>query len=244
MAVPRDLQASIVRLARQSRFVFTGTVERAEASSLSALSAGPSTAVVRLERVHRSAPALRNQAGEEVTVIWHAGRAPERESERLVFFTDPVLFGESVAVREVGHVSVPDDHDALHTLFEGLRDDIEAERMRNHAEQADVVVFGVVTGTHSTSEAESPWSEHDPRWWVAHVETRELLRGDVDKDDVRIRFPNSRDVRWYRVPKLTEGLEAVFLLHRDGLDVGGATLAVLHPDDVIEERDRFRQAER
>lgn len=243
MAVPRDVRASVVRLARQSRFAFTGTVERTGASSLSALTAGPSTAVVRVERVHRSAPALRNQAGESVTVIWHEGRAPEGEAERLVFFTDPVLFGETVAVKEVGHVPLPDDRDALDVLLESVGDEMEAEEMRDHAEQADVVIFGVVTGTHATSEAETPWSEHDPRWWVARVEVRELLRGDVDKEDLLIRFPSSRDVRWYRVPKLTEGLEAVFLLHRDGLEVGDATLAVLHPDDVIEERERFRRAE-
>jgi L-rhamnose mutarotase len=208
---------------------------------VSVLVAGEATSVVRVEHVHRSAPALRHQAGEEVTVIWQAGRAPEDENGRLVFFTDPVLFGETVAVREVGHVPEPDDREALHALLEGVGDEIEMATIRSHADEADVIVFGVVTSTHASSDiSEIPSSEHDPRWWVAHLEVGEALKGDPGDDDLRVRFPSSRDVRWYRVPKLYEGLEAVFLLHRDGLEIDGVTLAIVHPGDVIEEHEQFR----
>ncbi len=215
-----------------------------EASSLSALTADSSTSVVRVERVHRSTSALRQQLGQEVTV--RSGVLVDHLGSRLsTSFFSRTRFSlvKTVAVREHGFLEEPADRETLDALFVALGEEIEIAEMLRHGVDADVIVFGLVTRTHATPEASGvPASEHDPLWWIAELDVREVLKGDVDDDELRVRFPSSRDVRWYRVPKPVKGDEAVFLLHRDGLEVGGASLALLHPEDVIEEHERFREA--
>lgn len=234
MALSRTLSNTASRLGREARFIFTGEVEREAASSLSAVSAGPSTAVVRVERVHRGAPALHVQLGQPVTVIFPEGSAPGGSGSHWVFFTDPVLFGETLGVREIGHVDIPDDFEALHELVTGMSDQESEREFSEHLAAAEVVVTGEVTRLRRVAEdGEILWSEHDPDWGIATIRVGEVLKGDVDEREIAVRYPRSRDVRWYRVPKPREGVEALFILHRDGHAIGDAVLAILHADDVI-----------
>jgi hypothetical protein len=246
MALPRTLSNTVTRLSREARFVFTGVVESEGASSLSAVAGGPSTAVVRVERVHRGFPALHDQVGQPVTVIFSEDAAWREGEPRRVFFTDPLLYGETVGVKEIGHVEAPDDLDALHELVTRMSEQRSEQEISEHLASADVVVTGEVARLHQTSEnADVLWSEHDPDWWVATVRVGQVLKGDIDDAEIRVRYPHSRDVRWYRVPKPREGEEALFILHRDGYAIGDAALAILHPGDVIpaveEERERIRR---
>jgi len=96
MALSRTLSSTASRLGREARFVFTGEVETEAASSLSAVSAGPSTAVVWVERVHRGTPVLYAQLRQPVTVIFPEGSAPGGSGSHSVFFTNPVLYGETL----------------------------------------------------------------------------------------------------------------------------------------------------
>jgi hypothetical protein len=244
MALSRTLSSTASRLGREARFIFTGQVEAEAASSLSAVSAGPSTAVVRVERVHRGTPVLRAQLGQPVTVIFPEGSAPGG-SGSWVFFTDPVLYGETVGVREIGHVDVPDDLDALHELVTRMSDQRSEQEFSEHLAAAEVVVTGQVAGLRRvTEEGEILWSEHDPDWGVATVRVGQVLKGDVGEREIAVRYPRSRDVRWYRVPKPRDGEEALFILHRDGYSIGDAVLVILHPGDVItevEEQERVRR---
>jgi hypothetical protein len=96
MALSRTLSSTASRLGREARFVFTGEVETEAASSLSAVSAGPATAVVRVERVHRGTPVVYAQLRQPVTVIFPEGSAPGGSGSHSVFFTNPVLYGETL----------------------------------------------------------------------------------------------------------------------------------------------------
>jgi hypothetical protein len=233
MALPKSVGTSATRWTRESRFVFTGAVERDASSSLSFVPPGPATAVVRVERIHYATEALQKQAGQLVTLLFGEGSVPEGEHRRLVFFTNPVLYGETVGVREIGHMDAPDDLDAVHELVVRVKREGRMEETRRHLASADAVVHGQVTSVYSASDKSVvPSSEHDPIWWVAKIRITRSLKGDL-KDESAARYPNSRDIAWYRVPKLIEGQEGVFILHRDGLDLGGARLAILHPEDVL-----------
>jgi hypothetical protein len=230
MAHPRGHDPGIARLVRESRFIFTGTVEQEAFSSLSFFPASPTTFVVRVERVHHSARALHNQPGQQVTVVSLEGPAPTRD-QRRVFFTNPFLYGETLAVREVANnMQVPEDLDAWQVLLARATEESKVEEFRMHIESAVAVAQGRVTNTRSAHEV--PVSEHDPLWWVAEVRVTRVLKGELD-GEIHVRFPSSRDIKWFGVPKLKEGDEGVFILHRDGLEVAGATLAIIHPEDFL-----------
>jgi hypothetical protein len=229
MADTKRPDAAIERLVRESRFVFTGTIEREASSSLSFVPSGPETSVVRVERVHQATPALHNQAGQRVTVVAAQGStaAPDK---RRVFFTNPFLYGETIAVREVGNMEAPEDLDALNALIAGVAEEDRVQEHREHRASAHAVVHGRVMGVQSAHDI--PVSEHDPLWMVAAVRVTRSVKGDLE-GEIHVRFPGSRDIMWYGVPKLKEGDEGTFILHRDGLAVGKATLAIIHPDDFL-----------
>lgn len=230
MAHSREQDPAVAKLVRESRFVFTGVVEQEISSSLSFVTASPTTFVVRVERVHHATPALHNQPGQQVTVVSVAGSMPTRD-QRRIFFTNPFLYGETLAVREVGNnIEVPEDLDALHALVVRVTEEAKMEELRRHLESAHAVAQGRATSVRRVHEV--PVSEHDPLWWVAGIRVTRGLKGDVE-GEIHVRFPSSRDIKWYGVPKLKEGDEGVFILHRDGLEVGGATLAIIHPEDFL-----------
>jgi hypothetical protein len=59
-----------------------------------------------------------------------------------------------------------------------------------------------------------------------------FVQGDLE-GEIAARYPSSQDARWYLTPKPEEDQEAIFVLHRDGLLLGDADLAILHESDVI-----------
>jgi hypothetical protein len=230
MVLSRDFIASVRQHASTGRFVFTGVVERTGASSLAILPAGPGSAVVRVERIHRGAQALQDQAGQPVTVLFDESSEPA-DGDRWVFFTDPILFGETVGVREVARLQAPEDLDDLHELVVRVWEEVSLDELRQHLASADAVIQGRVVSAHRASGApEPPTSEHDPLWWIARIHVRRALKGR-HRGDIAVRFPSSRDIAWYRVPKLRRGQEGIFVLHRDGVELDDAVLAILHPED-------------
>jgi len=66
-----------------------------------------------------------------------------------------------------------------------------------------------------------------------------VLKGEPDSQTVKIRFPASTDIRWYKAPKLTPGQEGVFILHTgESADaahgvVAGAATAVPSAEDTV-----------
>jgi hypothetical protein len=105
--------------------------------------------------------------------------------------------------------------------------------LERQVEKADLVVTGRVTAVRVADEIPPAFSrtrgfkaapnapgqparisEHDPLWCEATVDVAgDEKKGSAAKQIV-VRFPSSRDVRWYKVPKFTPGQEGVFLLHK------------------------------
>lgn len=235
MALPRGFAASAGRLARESRFVFSGSVDGSKRSSLSILAGGPGTIVTRVDDIHLAGADLRNQRDRLVTIVV-ADDAPDA-GERFVFFTNPIMFGETMAVREVGRIKQPDDVEALARLMEKTETEMADEELRDHVASTEAIVEGRVRSTRdlSTVSAETK-GEHDADWWAATIRVARKLKGDVGAE-VDVRFPTSRDRRWFEVPRLRQGDQGVFLLHRDGEEHEGVHLALLHPDDFIPSDD-------
>ena len=234
MALPRGLRAMVTRLGQESSFIFDGTIEREEASSVSIIPAGPGTATVRVGHVHLAQGDLDDQAGQQVTVVFPAGNGngSAAPGSRRLFFTDPFVYGETVGVRALDTVDLPSDEEALRALITEIEVKADEDRLREHLATAEMVVDGVVVDRYPVDDP-SPLSEHRPDWHVAVVETELVLKGEELEADIRVRYPGSTDVRWYLTPKPEVGEHAIFVLHRDGLEIGDTGLAILHEDDVI-----------
>jgi hypothetical protein len=231
MAKAREPRAPVAAAKRDARFVFTGTIEQAGSSSLFFIPPGGPTAVVRVEHIHYAAPALRDQAGQRVTVVFAEGS--EAASGKRVFYTNPILYGETIAVKEVRRSEAAEDTAKLHEKIVRMNNEAETEHLVSLLASAELVVHGEVVSTHQAAERDvARVSEHDPDWHVAMIRVVRTLKGE-HKDEVAARFPKSRDIAWYRVPKPRDGQQGVFLLHRDGLEVGGVPLAILYPESLL-----------
>jgi hypothetical protein len=242
----------------QSGLIFSGTVLRENDATTTAVPADAGTAVVRVDRVLKAPPALAGLAGQEITLLPAAGRSVSA-GQRSVFFTRGWIYGDSLAVTEVGRVEQAADQadetsaaemDEVSGLIadadRGTDDDRITERLR----RADLVVTGTVRETHPLGrEQPGPTSEHDPDWWEATVEVSSADKGQPPQDQLlTVIYPNSTDEFWIDSPKLAPGMEATFLLQRDQTEKGFpvhrvAGLTALHPLDVhpVAARSRVRE---
>jgi hypothetical protein len=178
MAIAID-SSTVSDWAAQSGLVFSGTVQRENDATMAAVPADAGTAVVRVDRVLKAPPILTGLDGQELTLLPAPGSSVTA-GQRSVFFTRAWLYGESLAVIEVGHVEHTDDQDVgrrdaemddvSNLIGEGDRraaDDQVTERLR----RAEMVVTGRVLQTHPLRpEQPGPVSEHDPEWWEAILE--------------------------------------------------------------------------
>jgi hypothetical protein len=256
MAIAID-SSTVGGWAAQSGLVFSGTVQRENAATMAVVPADAGTAVVRVDRVLKAPPVLTGLVGHQITLL-PAPNSPITAGQRSVFFTRAWLYGDSLAVIEVGRLEQADDRDVSRLDAEmnevsGLigeadrraADDQLTERLR----RAETIVSGRVRETHPLQrEQPGPVSEHDPEWWEATLEVSSTEKGEPPAGQLlTVLFPNSTDEFWIDSAKLTPGMEAIFVLQRDQAEKGFPVLRVagltaLDPLDVhpVEALPRIR----
>lgn len=232
--------------AAQSGLVFSGTVQRENDATMTVVPPDAGTAVVRVDRVLKAPPVLTGLVGTELTLLPAAGSSVT-VGQRSVFFTRAWLYGDSLAVVEVGRIEHTDDQvtgrlDAEMDEVSGLIDEADRgaadEQVTERLRRADVVVTGRVRETHPLQrEQPGPASEHDPEWWEATLEVSSTDKGQPPGEQLTVLFPSSTDEFWMDSPKLAPGMEAVFVLQQNqtekGFPVHRVTgLTALHPLDV------------
>jgi hypothetical protein len=228
---------------RQSQFVFEATARSPGHSTVTDIPVDDHTVVFKIDKVLHSPAALARSAGMDVTVQLAPGSAVPAVGEQVTLFTRPVAYSDGLAVAEVGRAA-PEATGALATMTTGpapghrrphptleLAHQLEQQRLRAHAADADAIVIGRVV---SLEKVTGPaLREHDPDWWVATVAVDHTEKGPAG-DTVRFVFPNSHDVHWARVPKPAPGATGLWLLHTaTGSVAGVAPYALLDPDDVL-----------
>ncbi|MFF7372938.1 hypothetical protein [Streptomyces tricolor] len=236
--MPEDLS----ELVRKTPLSFLGSVVRLGDSRVASVPADDRTAVVRVSEVLHAPDALKRLAGSEVTVQLSADLDRPAVGDAAAFFTDGAVYGEGLAVKEVGRLPAdsvqPHVSRAARTAdampFTAVERDIQDADMVAHADEADAVVVGVVVGlrqadTGSTGERVS---EHAPDWWLADLDVGHVEQGDVAPGVLTVLYPNSRDFRWYDAPKPHPSQQGMWLLHTtEGELADRAPFQILHPDD-------------
>ena len=236
LAIEQELQSTSINvpeLTRQSSFIFTGTVQELNATTVSALPASEKTVVVRVDEVLRNAGVVTDIQGKNITVqLINPGTL--KVGERAVFFTNVAIYGASLAVREVRHMNSALTESRFQ-ISDALQQ-LSNEDLNARLSQADLVVMARVTSVKPSAERarqprERP-SEHDPDWWQATVQVESVEKGQSTARQVTVYFPHSDDIRWFASPKFKVGQDGFFLLRRtrdEKLKVDGFT--ALHPLD-------------
>jgi len=154
---------------RESDLIFNGTIEELGGSTVAALEAGPNMAVVRVDDLIRSTPVLAQLEGQRMTVeLRDPGSVAA--GEQYTFYATALLFGESVAVRELAHHPV-EPVEALTGRVDEALAGVEDAALRERAQDAELVVSGRVSHVRpspaaaAAEEPTGPVSEHDPQWW-------------------------------------------------------------------------------
>ncbi|HEX3531700.1 MAG TPA: hypothetical protein VH988_31965 [Thermoanaerobaculia bacterium] len=227
---------------RSSRFIFTGTFETLGASNLSLLPASEQTALVRVREVIDQPPAFGPIRGALVTVQL---ASPAVAGGQAIFFTNGMLYGEHLAVSEVGRDPIQPGVAEAPAVGQ-LRKDVAVVRRREADEalatrlaSAVAVVsgrIGSMRAARAAERGEEPGGEHSASWVYANLTVDATLKG---KPAAGVYFAADADPFWALAPKLAPGQEGIFLLQRpvDG-DVPAGAYVVVNPLDVLT-KDQF-----
>ncbi|MFJ9824013.1 hypothetical protein ACIRSU_06505 [Streptomyces sp. NPDC101160] len=230
-------------LVRKAPLSFVGTVTRLGDARVTDVPVDDRTAVVQVSAVLHAPDAFKNLAGSEVTVQLSQDLAPPAVGDAAAFFTSGTVYGQGLAVQEVGRLAPdvvqPAISRAARTAdampFSTLERDIEDEDMVAHADAADAVVTGVVVGLERAAggpEGGRDFSEHAPNWWLAQIDVAHVEQGQVAPGRITVLYPNSRDSHWYRAPKPQPSQQGMWFLHAtEGSLAQWAPFQLLHPDD-------------
>lgn len=201
-------KAEISRLVEEAGFIFRGKVTK-QTRDIEGATA-QQTVTAHVEGILLSTGVLRGLVGRDVTVVTEHAAAME-DGGSFLFFTNCVVLSDHIVVREVGHIRA--SRDADHEVAEVLKE--AAERpLRDRIAIAKLIVEGHVTTSSPADPKAIQKSEHDPNWWIAHVAVESVIKGGGKAvKHVEVLFANSKDIAWYKSPKLHEGSRGIFLLH-------------------------------
>jgi hypothetical protein len=213
-------------LMRNSQFGFVATVEHVGAGASADVPIDEQTAVMRVDLVLHAPDMFVGLEGQRITVQLAGDLDAPAPGDQVATFGDGLAFGETLAVTEVGrlpldevlpHADLAPDA-APGPPMASLQSEIADEKLRDHASGAgDAVVIGVVTSLQQAGPA--TYAEHDPLWWIATIDVRQVVRGDVAEGPLQVLYPNSLDTRWRAVPKPKASQDGLWILHPapDGL---------------------------
>jgi hypothetical protein len=240
---PVNGQTSRHEWLKRCGIVFIGRVVKVGDVSFAGVPRSARTVVVRVDEVLEKPPAVSLVKGDTVTV---EVKEPSqfRDGARVTFYANGWIFGNGLAVHEVGHeaspeispVSEPGASSPRREEFAQVRKELSDAELRSRVQKADMVVVGRVTAIRPQAlrpvgaQSNLVLSEHDPDWQEAVVQVESGIKGARDGQEIVIRFPGSLDVAWYRAPKFKLGQEGTFVLQRDTLS--GSPKAMLGGAEV------------
>ncbi|HZT42331.1 MAG TPA: hypothetical protein VFA07_09075 [Chthonomonadaceae bacterium] len=210
-------------LAQQARFVFRGTVQKLRAATMEEVPTTDRTAVVHVDEIIH-APKLLSSYGDKDITVFLSDSSNVKEGDSWVFFTNPSVFGKSIAVESIGQHPVGPEMEALRATQTDPVKNLANRDMRNHLAESDLVILGQVVSVSLPQDQMSADQagantflqprEHDPHWREAVIRIISVPQGRYAQKTIVVRFPGSNDILWAHIPKLQPGQEGYFILHR------------------------------
>lgn len=239
--------AAVLELLANSQWVIEGTVMKVGAATLPEVPASANTFVVRVDAILHGPSQFADHKGRRITLYSDNPKGLEVKGS-AVFFTRSWLYGQSLAVIEVGRVPKGDRKkmvDDINAAAQAGSDRQLAERIA----KASLVVAGKVTDMGHGPELKRPVeTEHAPDWATAFFAVGEALKGKPRGRTIPVVYPTSLDELWIDSPKLRPGEDCILILQQNQEEKGWPVLRVpgltaLDPLDLqpIEALDRIRK---
>ena len=192
-------------------FVFLGTV--AAPTGKAGADAG---VLVTVNEVYLQKGKFEDQTGRQVEVLDSTTKLDEKA--RYVFYTEPVRFGQRIAVRAIDVAQPPSGAAAgpAARMKQDAADAFARREIEERAALADLVIVGTVASVRPLERAGAPESEHDPQLQVARLKVEQSLKGKPATGEIEFVFAASKDVQWFRAPKFSPGTRGVIMLQRAG----------------------------
>jgi hypothetical protein len=217
--------ARVDDLTRRSQYVFQGAIRKLGASTMSLAAPRNRTAVVRVEKVLYAPETFDDFADRDITVELQSARGA-KEGQRAVFFAASWIFGESLALVEVGRMPAR-NVGALEKQIDEAERKIVDDAVRTRLRRAQLVVVARVVSTEEAKERRRiPITEHAPEWWEAVLEVESAEKGRPPDRVVTILFPKSTDEVWIDSPKFERSEEGIWILQRNQKERGWPIMRV------------------
>jgi hypothetical protein len=212
---PALAQSILEHIARQSTFVFEGTVITRQAATMPIVPMSERTIIVNVERVYQAPEGLADFTGQDVTVLVNDPSGLE-VGEHALFYAQGWLLGEGIAVQTVWRFKkgMPMN---LSEYIAAASQSVADQELQQRLANAAAVVVGEVAKIESKAEPGQPRqiTEHDPQWQEAMIEVEAVLKGDASLKTITVLFPGSLDAAWRSVPKFDIGQEGIWILQED-----------------------------
>jgi|SRR5882724_6092376 len=224
---------------RQSELVFRAKIAKLGATTVALVPATENTIVVAVEEVYQSPDVLRLLAGNSITVLVKDTRGLH-VGQQVLFLTTVRLYGESLAVvevgRQLGEVDSNDPKQHLSAEAQAASDELLSDRIT----RATLIVAGRVLYAKAIEPNPLTMSEHSPLWSEVTIQVISVEKGTTPNGQVVVLYPESRDIMWYRAPKFHAGQEGVWILSSqwiedlDRVDFTALDPLDFHPKEALE----------
>lgn len=230
-------------LVEESGFIFQGTIKELNSVTMRDVPATEKTIVVEVTKVIRAPDAVGIVPQQVITVMLQKPAQLSR-GEEFIFFTNGWLYGQSIAVLELGRMKIEKNN----ILFDKINDEVDKlpdRQLQNRIDSAILIVVGkVISAKEIESSGPMRLTEHEPQWWKALIEIESVEKGKYNEKTLLIAFPNSMDVVWYKAPKFKVGQEGIWILRKDDIkELEEAMYTALEPLDFHPKNnlDRIRK---
>ena len=181
-------------------FVFAGTVAHGAGAG--------GVAAVRIDDIFVGQQTMGGAKDEMVRLTV---RSDAGDGETQLWFCRVAAWSDLLELVEVGRQPIT-NHEMARRTVEAAAAQAADERLAAYLRTADVIVEGTVTAVGPPGP-QAHRSEHDPLWREADIDVARVLRGTAGRR-VKVLFPASRDIAWYRSPKLERDQTGTFVLRR------------------------------
>jgi hypothetical protein len=206
-----------VELAQVSTFVFNGTVQTLNGSTVSQAPASAHTAIVRVDSIARCSTNVCGSVGKLVTVKLLSADSV-KNGEQYTFFTQGWLLGNGVAVIEIKHITPALSDDVAKALLSEGSKAVSEQILGTQLASAACVITGEVLQVRRLELASDTPSEHQAHWQdatvkVLSIEKKGCLPAGTKTVDVLFPSEMDKDTRWVAAPRFHVGQTGVWILY-------------------------------
>lgn len=235
----------------RAAFIFTGTVVKTKAGLIEKI-IPKNTAIFHVDHIIKAPAMFASLTGHEITVRFK--KLPVlRKNKVLTVFANGWIFSDSIAVDAVGYTEETGKMEMASSVNSAMTTAANSV-LKERIDSSELGVVGKVIKIEKAAMPDIPFalsatrkkatsnipttqiSEHDPNWHEATIKVDEVVKGAKNVKTVKLLFPKSDDVRWYKVAKYQVGQQGVWLLQGKKQNPKGIPpkiLAALPPEEDI-----------